>query len=97
MPPHSLTRPRLNPLTFAPHLPTPPTPCTHNRTPSRAAEYPPGDAAADQALAATVPAGGGYEQREALCAAVRVRERAVLARTEFVAGQRAKALRKVRR
>ncbi|KAI8468013.1 MAG: hypothetical protein J3K34DRAFT_428732 [Monoraphidium minutum] len=56
----------------------------------------PKDAAADQRLAAAVPDGGGYAQREALCAAVRLRERAVLARAEFVALQRAKAARRAR-
>jgi hypothetical protein len=41
-----------------------------------------------------VPQGGGYEQREALCASIRLRERAILSRTEFVALQRAKAIRR---
>lgn len=52
------------------------------------------DPADDRRLAETVPNGGGYEQREALCAAIRLRERAILARCEFASLQRAKALRK---
>jgi hypothetical protein len=62
--------------------------------PSPAPAAYPQEAAADKRLADTVPEGGGFEQREALCAAVRLRERAILARTEFVAAQQAKALRR---
>jgi hypothetical protein len=63
---------------------------------TRAAAYTQ-DPAEDKRLAGTVPDGGGFEQREALCAAVRVRERAILARAEFVSAQRAKALQGGRR
>ncbi|GBF95178.1 hypothetical protein Rsub_07891 [Raphidocelis subcapitata] len=55
------------------------------------------DPAEDKRLAETVPDGGGFDRREALCASIRVRERAILARTEFVAAQRAKALQGGRR
>jgi hypothetical protein len=69
-----------------------PPPCPPHAAP-RPPAYP-ADAAADKRLADTVPDGGGFEQREALCAAVRLRERAILSRTEFVAAQQAKALRR---
>jgi histone-lysine N-methyltransferase SETD3 len=49
---------------------------------------------ADRQLAAGVQAGGGFEQRRELMAAVRVRERQILSRTEFVAQQRLRQLRK---
>lgn len=49
---------------------------------------------ADRQLAATVLAGGGYEQRQAVMAAIRVRERQILSRTEFVAQQRVRELKK---
>jgi histone-lysine N-methyltransferase SETD3 len=49
---------------------------------------------ADRQLAATVSAGGGWEQRQAVVAAVRLRERQILSRTEFVAQQRLRQLRK---
>ncbi|KAF6255066.1 hypothetical protein COO60DRAFT_1272756 [Scenedesmus sp. NREL 46B-D3] len=50
-------------------------------------------AEADKQLAAGVQAGGGFEQRRGLMAAVRVRERQILSRTEFVAQQRIRQLR----
>lgn len=48
----------------------------------------------DRELAATVANGGGFEQREALMAAVRVRERQILSRTDFAVQQRTKQLKK---
>ena len=68
-----------------PHPPFPPGDAT--------AAYPK-DTAADQRLAAAAPDGGGFEQREGLCAAIRLRERAILSRVEFVSLQRARALRR---
>jgi hypothetical protein len=47
-------------------------------------------------LAASVPSGGGMEQRAALAAVVRVREQQILARTEYVARQQAKQLTRAR-
>eukprot|EP00775_Hariotina_reticulata_P013031 gene13031-13160_t len=49
---------------------------------------------ADRELAAVVSAGGGWLQRQAVLAAVRLRERQILSRTEFVAQQRLRQLRK---
>lgn len=51
-------------------------------------------AAAGKQRAATVPAGGGVAQRAALMAAVRVREQQILSRTEFVASQRIRELKR---
>jgi hypothetical protein len=51
-------------------------------------------AAADQQAAEAVAGGGGFAQRAALVAATRCRERAILARTEFVASQRIRELRR---
>jgi histone-lysine N-methyltransferase SETD3 len=53
--------------------------------------------AADKQLAQTVPQGGGFEQRAALIAAVRCREQQILARTEFVAAQRMRELKRASR
>jgi histone-lysine N-methyltransferase SETD3 len=49
---------------------------------------------ADRQLAERGQAGGGFDQRVELMAAVRVRERQILSRTEFVAQQRIRQLRK---
>jgi Rubisco LSMT substrate-binding/SET domain len=46
----------------------------------------------DKALAASAAHGGGFDKRVALAAAIRVRERQILSRTEFVARQRARQL-----
>jgi histone-lysine N-methyltransferase SETD3 len=54
----------------------------------------PQQAEADRQLATDVQAGGGFEQRRSLMANVRVRERQILSRTEFVAQQRIRQLRK---
>lgn len=43
-----------------------------------------GDTEEDQQLATTVQAGGGFAERGALCAAIRVRERHILARTQYM-------------
>jgi histone-lysine N-methyltransferase SETD3 len=51
-------------------------------------------AAADQQAAEAVAAGGGFAQRAALVAAIRCRDRTILARTEFVASQRIRELRR---
>lgn len=48
----------------------------------------------DREQAARVSVGGGYEQRHALMAAIRLKERQILVRTEFVAQQRVRQLRK---
>lgn len=49
---------------------------------------------ADRQLAASVPQGGGFEKRAALIAAMRVRDAQILSRTDFVASQRIRELRK---
>ena len=51
-------------------------------------------AAADKLLAAAVHEGAGFAQRDAAVAALRVREQQVLARTEFVASQRVRELKR---
>eukprot|EP00878_Enallax_costatus_P028717 GHUV01031052.1.p1 GENE.GHUV01031052.1~~GHUV01031052.1.p1 ORF type:complete len:258 (+),score=106.58 GHUV01031052.1:375-1148(+) len=51
---------------------------------------------ADKQLAASVPGGGGFLQRVGLMAAIRVRERQILSRTEFVAQQRIRELKRAK-
>ncbi len=47
---------------------------------------------ADRTAAQAVSGGGGWQQRAALCAAIRARERRIYAAAEFAARGRAKAL-----
>jgi hypothetical protein len=58
--------------------------------------YPPAAAAADKqaAAAAAIADGGTFAERAALMASVRVRERQILSRTECVAAQRVKELKR---
>lgn len=51
-------------------------------------------AAADQQAAQAAAGGDGFAQRGAFMAAIRCRERSILARTEFVASERIRELRK---
>jgi histone-lysine N-methyltransferase SETD3 len=50
--------------------------------------------AADRQLAETSPQGGGFDKRAALVAAMRVRDAQILSRTDFVATQRIRELKK---
>lgn len=50
--------------------------------------------AADRQLAETSPQGGGFDKRAALVAAMRVRDAQILSRTDFVASQRIRELKK---